>query len=226
MTGGRPVRDVVGVAIAVIVAGVCVRLGMWQLRRREERRAIVERLLAVRALPPVEVATAQIPADSVRDRRVHLRGTFDYSRERVWPGRSYQDVPGVALITPLRLPDGSGVLVDRGFAPAADAWHVRFDLFRDPDSADVAGLALPAPRGRGDVDPARLGDSFPYPVARWVVLELEHQGQGSPRVFRWRAEPLDLGPHLLYAIQWFSFATITIVGTFFLLRRTAGERHS
>jgi surfeit locus 1 family protein len=102
--------------------------------------------------------------------------------------------------------------------------HVRLELFREPDTAEVIGLALPAPRGRGDVDPRRLADSLPYAVAPWVVLELAQPGQASPRIFRWQPDPLDNGPHLLYAIQWFSFATIAIVGTFFLVRRNLAER--
>ena len=35
----------------------------------------------------------------------------------------------------------------------------------------------------------------------------------------------DEGPHLAYAIQWFSFALIGLVGYFFLLRRAARRSH-
>lgn len=217
----------VGLAIALGAAGVCVRLGIWQLHRLAERRARNAVVQAARDLPPVEITSAHIAPDSIHNRRVHVRGVYDFARERTWPGRSFEEVPGVALLTPLKLPDGSAVFVDRGFAPAPDAMHVRNQQdYREPppDSADVTGLALTAPRGRGDVDPSRLTDSLPYPVAPWVVLELARKGEVSPRVFRWQPEPLDNGPHLLYAIQWFSFATIALVGTFFLVRKTRAER--
>ena len=35
----------------------------------------------------------------------------------------------------------------------------------------------------------------------------------------------DEGPHLAYAIQWFSFALIGLVGYFFLIRRAARRSH-
>jgi len=219
-------RDVIGLVIALGVAGTCVRLGLWQLQRLQQRRANVALIRAARALPPVEVTSARVSPDAVRDRRVHLNGRYDFSHERVWPGRAFEEVPGVALLTPLRLPDGSAVFVDRGFAPAPDAMHVRKEDFREPDSADVTGLALRAPRGRGDVDPAQLTDSIPYPLASWVVLQVAQPGTASPRIFRWTPDPLDYGPHLLYAIQWFSFATIVIVGTLFLVRRTVLDRQT
>jgi len=46
----------------------------------------------------------------------------------------------VALITPLRLHDGSAVLVDRGWVPSPDAFHVDHRLYREPDTALVTGV--------------------------------------------------------------------------------------
>jgi len=40
---------------------------------------------------------------------------------------------------------------------------------------------------------------------------------------RWRTPALDNGPHLSYAIQWFSFAVIAVVGTILLLKKQARE---
>jgi surfeit locus 1 family protein len=130
----------------------------------------------------------------------------------------------VALLTPLRLPDSSVVFVDRGFVPSPDARHVNQATWREPDTADVVGLGLAAPRDRGDVNPAALADSLPYPVLPFVVqlVPADSRGTGSTPL-RWRALAPDNGPHLSYAIQWFSFAVIVLVGTVFLLRRQAIE---
>src|SRR2546426_4158244 len=48
--------------------------------------------------------------------RLVARGVYDYAHERLWHGRSYEGVPGVDLVTPLRLAGGAAVLVDRGWA--------------------------------------------------------------------------------------------------------------
>jgi cytochrome oxidase assembly protein ShyY1 len=112
----------------------------------------------------------------------------------------------------LRLPDDAVVLVDRGWVPSPDAFHVDETLYRESDSAMIEGIALIPPRGRGDVKPAS-GGYLPF------VIQLEQPAppeRGLPR--RWPAPALDNGPHLAYAIQWFSFATIALVGTAALLR--------
>ena len=197
--------------VAILVATVCVRLGRWQLNRLTQRRARNSVLAARLALPPLTVRR-DIGADSARQRRVVAHGVYDFSAERAWPGRSFQGTPGVALITPLRLADGSVVLVDRGWVPSPDAFHVDHALYREPDTATVTGIALIPPRGRGDVDVAGF---LPF------VIQLETPepppNRGLPR--RWPPPAFDDGPHLSYAIQWFSFALIALVGTAVLIRK-------
>jgi len=192
-----------------VVAAGCVRLGIWQLDRLSQRRARNAVLAARLALPPLPVRR-DVTADSARQRRVVAQGVYDFSAERTWPGRSFQGTPGVALVTPLRLADGSAVLVDRGWVPSPDAFHVDHGLYREPDTATVTGIALIPPRGRGDVAVAGF---LPFVIQ----LESPDPTAGLPR--RWPPPALDNGPHLAYAIQWFSFALIALVGTAVLLRK-------
>jgi len=197
-----------GVA-AILVATVCVFLGRWQLDRLAQRRARNAVVAARLALPPLPVGR-DILADSARQRRVVAQGVYDFSAERTWPGRSFQGTPGVALVTPLRLADGSAVLVDRGWAPSPDAFHVDHTLYREPDTATVTGIALIPPRGRGDV---AVTGFLPFVIQ----LESADPARGLPR--RWPSPTFDDGPHLSYAIQWFSFAVIALVGTAVLIRK-------
>ena len=207
-------RDLGAAVAALVIAAVCVRLGVWQLDRLAQRRARNAQLAARLALPPLEVRGLGISADSARQRRVVARGVYDFAHERVWPGRSFEGTPGVALVTPLRLPGGAAVLVDRGWVPSPDAFHVDQAAYREADSATVEGLALVPPRGRGDVDPAGF---LPFVIQQ----EAPVAARGLPR--RWPPPAMDNGPHLSYAIQWFSFAVIVLVGTAALLRRTASR---
>jgi surfeit locus 1 family protein len=201
-------RDLTLVVGALLVAAVCVRLGIWQLHRLSQRKARNAATAARLALPALLLRRG-LSADSARQRRVAGKGVYDFAAERTWPGRSFDGTPGVALITPLRLPDGAAVLVDRGWVPSPDAYHVDESRYREPDTATVTGIALIPPRGRGDVDPAGY---LPFVVQ----LETPDPARGLPR--RWPAPALDDGPHLSYAIQWFSFALIALVGTAALVR--------
>jgi surfeit locus 1 family protein len=221
-------RDRAALAGALLIAAACVRLGVWQLDRLRQRRARNAHVLATRSRPPIPVA-GSLSTDSARDRRLFARGAYDYARERLWHGRSYEGVPGVDLVTPLRLPDGTAVLVDRGWAPSPDGYHVDQGAYREGDSAEVLGIGVTAPRAPGDVDPAALRDSLPYPLLLFVIQELPNAPSSptSPnlhqRPARWPAPELSDGPHLSYAIQWFSFAVIIVVGSFALAKKRAVE---
>jgi len=215
-------RDVAGLLVALAVAALCAGAGVWQLdrlRQRRERNAVSR---AAFGLPLLEV-TGAITLDSARGRRLHARGVYDYAKERLWRPRPYEGVPGVALITPVRLADGSAVLVDRGWAPSPDAYHVDQRAYREPDSADVVGIGIGAPRARGDVDPVKLRDSMPYPLLPFVIQLLPPSTSlhrpPPPGPIRSPPPELSDGPHLSYAIQWFSFAVIIVVGSVALVRK-------
>ena len=215
-------RDLLGVGLALVVAATCVRLGFWQLARLHQRQARNASARAGWALPPLELG-GTTPLDSVRNRRVHVRGVYDFDHERLWRPHMLEEAPGVDLVTPLRLADGVAVLVDRGWVASADAYHVDERAYREPEAADVVGLALAAPRTRGDVDPARLKDSLPYALLPFVVQQLPDSVAAAPAGSPRRLPPPELtnGPHLSYVIQWFSFAVIIVVGSIALFRKAA-----
>ncbi len=202
-------RDITLAIIAGLLAALCISAGVWQLGRLEQRRARNAVLKARLALPPLEVRPG-LGADSARWRRVVATGVYDFSAERTWPGRSFEGTPGVALITPLRLTDGSAVLVDRGWVYSPDAFHVDHNTYREPATATVTGIALVPPRGRGDVDVAGF---LPF------VIQVVGRDPASGLPRRWPAPVFDNGPHLSYAIQWFSFALIALVGTAVMIRK-------
>ena len=194
-------RDILGAVFAIAIAGVCIRLGFWQLDRLGQRRARNAIAAARLALPPLEVGRGTT-ADSARQRRLVARGVYDFGHEQISPLKSFDGTPGVALVTPLRLYDGSVVLVDRGWVPSPDARHIDPSFYREADTAIVEGIG-----------------SEGYDVAAFVLRET---GTAAPRGLprRWPTPSLDDGPHLSYAIQWFSFAVIIVVGTGALLRKT------
>ena len=126
--------------------------------------------------------------------------------------------PGNHVLTPLPLCDGTAVIVDRGWVPletttppvtgaaAAPAGRV---TVTGPRAAARPGLR---PRGGvpRDCDPhrPRPRSDLPYrllPV--YVLLQSQAPAQAS-RDYLVTPPGFDDGPHLSYAVQWFSFATI------------------
>jgi len=214
-----------GLLVGLTVALVCGRLGVWQLARRAERRALNATLEARLAQPPVllEAGTPflHVPPDSLRFRRAHAVGRLDFAGEVIEIAHSFQGAPGVHVLTPLRLADGAGVLVDRGWTYAADGMTVDPGALREPDSTVVDGM-FGLPSGRFGVGPDTLRVGYPLLP---VVLRRTSPSPGTPQALRAVPPPaLDDGPHLSYALQWFSFATIALVGGALLARQDARAR--
>ena len=155
--------------------------------------------------------------------------------------RSFDGAPGSWVLTPLLLDDGTSLVVNRGWIPNSGQFHEVPDGSRAPDGpVEVEGLVRAAEtRGRfgsQDPDEGRLTDLARADVARIgaqldvevLPFYLQMLGQvpspsGSDQPRPVPAPTLDEGPHLGYAVQWFIFTTVAVVGYPLILRRRAGE---
>jgi surfeit locus 1 family protein len=236
-------RRYASLIIGAVVALVCIRLGVWQVSRLRQRLAFRARVEARMRRPAFELtARSALPVvtfsspDSLAYNPGIARGVFDFTRQMVLMGRTVDEVPAVYVVTPLHLFAGAAVLVERGWVPSPDAYTVNLDSLAEPDTAEVRGVLLtvnaaqpPATRDTTwpvhitSDDPSRLAESFPYPVLPWVLRRTEAPA-GAPAALRSIPAPvIDKGPHLSYAIQWFSFAVIAVVGSIVLYRKTRSE---
>ena len=219
------------VAFALISAAVFVRLGFWQLSRRQERRA--RNALVSARLDSTPVSVASLPRDTAlaRFRRVRVTGVPDYEHELVWAARTHKGSPGVNLLTPVRLPGSdTAILLNRGWVYSGDGATVDLAKWRDRDSTFIGYVEeLPSVAGASYTDRptviARLSHdvvakALPYPVAPVYVIVLSDSAIAADRIARLSAPPLDEGPHLSYAFQWFAFATVALVGVVIVLRQS------
>src|SRR5258706_60474 len=93
----------------------CIRLGVWQLARMHEKHVLHAAQRARLAEPPIEVEGALPRVGPGAGRRVHLRGRWERSVHVLLSGRTHLGAAGVSLVTPVRLPSGEAVLVERGW---------------------------------------------------------------------------------------------------------------
>jgi surfeit locus 1 family protein len=228
-----------------LAAAVCVRLGFWQVSRLHQRQTVRAMVEARQRRPVFEVtgrtafrAIMLEGEDAMAYRPAAAQGVFDFSRQVVVVARTVDDIPAVYVVTPLRLAEGPAILVERGWVPSPDAYSVPLDSLPEPDSARVAGLLLRITAIRDftvpdstwplrvpSADPEKLAGRYPYRLLPWV---LRRSGADSPVPPALRPIPIpviDNGPHLSYAIQWFAFATIALVGSavLFLREKRAGK---
>ena len=137
-----------GVAVTTLVCLICIAilcgLGVWQLQRKVWKENLIatmnERLNA--APQPLPSVWGGITQASDEFRRVEFTAEFLPGQEALVytagsPLRSDVKGPGYWVFAPARLPDGSIVVVDRGFVPL--------------DRKDVATRAAGVPKSTVDI---------------------------------------------------------------------------
>jgi cytochrome oxidase assembly protein ShyY1 len=241
------VRHVLVVALVVTM----VLLGLWQLRRLDDKReykALVEArqeapVADVEDVVPVDAAVGSTEVDDVLYRTVRATGTYQGDDTVVVENRTLNGASGAWVLTPLRLTDGRAVVVNRGFLG-----YDRDGEIVPPEppggSVTVEGLVYPSQkRGRiGPTDPAagrldvlarvdldRYADQLDYPLLpAYVQLVTSDPAEAAgaadgPELVALGPPHPDEGPHLGYAVQWFIFTTIAAGGYLLLLRKVAIE---
>ncbi len=226
-------------AVVIILLGL-LRLGFWQLDRLEQRRA-TNALIASRLNElPLELRGQPIDAAANEYRPVVVTGQYDHSQEVVLRNRSRAGVPGMDILTPLRITNSDqSILINRGWVPLAQAEAAARTQFAIAGPVTVTGIVRqpvsqvsswgPQDQRRDGQrldawfrpDVARIAEQIPYPLLPFYVEQLPVAGAPDLPHPQPNLELSD-GPHLSYALQWFAFATILVCGyAAFVVTRSA-----
>jgi cytochrome oxidase assembly protein ShyY1 len=239
----RPKWILSHVLIALLVV-VMINLGFWQIRRLHERQASNHRIEANASLPMAPVDELSHPGDPYSNangnayRKVTVTGEYDATNEIIVRSRSLDGRPGVWVATPLMLADGNAVMVVRGFLPTPGVLDAVPENAKPPtgpvtvtgsiQETQTRGLFGPTDPSTGRltdmarVDVERMQKQLPYTVLPvWVQLETQQPPQSGPEPELLKQPVLTDGPHLSYAVQWFIFSLIAILGYPMILRRSA-----
>jgi cytochrome oxidase assembly protein ShyY1 len=232
--------------LVLVLVVIMILAGFWQLRRYGERRDLNRTVAERQAAAPIELSTA-VPVGAGLDsssvdgatwRRVEVTGRYDTAHEVMVRNRTQDGRPGVWIVTPLRLDDGTSVAVNRGFVPAPSVPdEVPEEAAAPSGEVTVTGL-LQRTEERGwfgptdpeegtldvlsRVDLDRLQQQVPddlYPV--WVLLQEQAPPAGAVPIPVTPPEPFSETQNLSYAFQWFAFTVIALVGYPMILRRQA-----
>lgn len=239
----RKPKWLAGHVIVVVAVIVFVGMGFWQLRRLGDRQDFNSLLMnrATNAEVTLDDALMQFgPAeDGLELRNVVMSGQYRSSEEVILLAQSYNGLSGHHVLTPLDLGDGRAIIVDRGWVPI-DLDQPGMAEFAVPDGrVDVYGV-LRKSDARGSsrvvvssggvitqtlrVDLDRLatqvsGELLPVYVQ---LLKQNPAPAGDYPALVPLPQPTE-GPHRGYAVQWFLFAAVTVVGYPILLWRTAED---
>ncbi|MFM2341697.1 MAG: hypothetical protein RLZZ592_1350 [Pseudomonadota bacterium] len=238
-----------GLAIlaALLMIALTARLGLWQLDRAQQKQALQAQLqdrdrLAVLDAAALARTPAQVP-DQVQ-RRVRLQGRWVPQATVFLDNRPMAGQVGFLVLTPLRLDDGSAVLVQRGWVPRHRLQRDLLPTVLTPDGpirlharviaqpSRLRELGPPAPAGliRQNLDLATAARETGLALRPLALLQLDGPGQptGTDGLRRdWPAPDFGIERHHGYAAQWFALSALGagLLLWFGLLRPRLSSRH-
>ncbi len=224
--------------LVVVLAALCVRLGIWQFDRLAQRKADNAQTAANLAARPVPVDTLVAPGGQVpatdQWRRVTATGWYDARNDIVVRFSFRPAGRGVDVLTPLVTADGTAVLIDRGWmagdaitpaqVPAPASGTVTVTGWLQPDSGDDASATRPVDGQVRAVSSGQLAPLLDRPVLPGYVTLTSEIPQAAAELAP--AQPPDLGngPHFFYGLQWLFFAGLAVFGWFYFAYAEAHPR--
>ncbi|HVW68851.1 MAG TPA: SURF1 family protein, partial [Steroidobacteraceae bacterium] len=223
---------------AVLLCGVFVKLGTWQVERRAWKLALIARVEQRVHAPPVAAPPParwpRLTAANSEYLRVRATGTFLNEAETLVQATTELGA-GFWVMTPLQLADGSIVLVNRGFVPPERRDPAAHGVREAEPAASVTGLLRMSEPGGGFLrhnDPAanrwysrdvqaiaRARGLAAGSVAPYFIDAEKPPGngdEGSPvpglTVIAFH------NSHLVYAITWYTLALMVIGAGWIVMR--------
>lgn len=238
----RP-RWLVTHVVAALLAVLLVNLGLWQLRRLDQRQDLNRRLDERAAAATVDIGTDPWPAGAegpdaaqLEFRTATASGRYRADEEVLVRSRSLDGAPGAWVLTPLVLDDGRALVVNRGWIPASGPPTLPPGAEAPSGRVEVEGLLM-ASQIRGSFGPrdpaegrlptlaradlARLGAQVDEPLHPFYLQLRTQAPPGNELPVLLPPPERGEGPHLGYAFQWFTFALLGVGAYLLLLRRTA-----
>jgi surfeit locus 1 family protein len=230
-------------AAAMLTMAVTARLGWWQLDRAAQKEALqmaIESAAAAPTLPADALPASEADAQRQRYRRITLRGTWLPRHTVYLDNRQMGGRPGFFVLTPLKLPHGDAIVVQRGWLPRDMADRSRIAPYSTPEGEVVVqGRIAPWPSRlaslgadaagpiRQNLDFADYATSTQLALRPGAVAELAQPGNAGDGLLRdWPLPAVDVAKHYGYAAQWFAFCALTagLYVWFQLIRPRRGAR--
>ncbi len=230
-------RWLTALAIAAFFAVSCFYLGQWQWHRHEDKAARAQRINSHYFASPVPLSAAMPRPDASLPRAeewtlVRAIGRYAPQSPMLVRNRPNNGVFGYEVTVPLELPDGTSLLIDRGWIPNGQSAADPSEVPATPSgSITVTGwLRLGEPSLGRQMPKGRLA-SINLAEARaqtgsalygaYLILRTETgpPGEHIARPQALASPDTGEGPHLAYALQWWFAAPVGFVLIFVGARR-------
>jgi surfeit locus 1 family protein len=214
--------------ITLLLLPLLLTLGFWQLDRARQKAELQSAFAERFGQPPTALAEVDPSDPNNRYRHVVASGQYDNAHQLLLDNQVHDGQPGYHVLTPLRLQDGTAILINRGWLPLGASRRELPDVAVTVEPIIIAGwLAQPANPGvrLGDgsgvdmrwprvipyVDYSRLAALLGYPLQPVAILLEPGASAGYRR--DWQPRFGGIGPerHQGYAVQWFALAVTLLI---------------
>jgi len=206
-------------------------LGVWQINRGYEKREL-ENTFSFQQSYPVEEITYNLDSKVNLYRNISIKGRFlqnlFYLDNKIYDGK-----PGVVVLSPFELEDGSAIIVSRGWVEMQDRQN--FMKIETPNEImSIVGTLRPPSSGLtlSNDTTLKLDDNF-FLIQSLAIKEMEEivginfmpfvleLSDLSPAAFMSIWKPINLSSyrHFGYAAQWFGLSLVIVLGVFVYLYR-------
>jgi len=202
-------------AIMLMLLGVLVGLGYWQVERLAWKTKLLAAIDAHMAAPPVPMPELLGDRIDWQYRRVTLAGSFDYTHEFLVQPRTLDGKPGYHMVVPFKRASGGTVLVNRGWvsddtikqALRPQGLMQIEGVLQYPDKTTFTPDNAPAANSWFWIDTAAMGDAAGVKDVPQAVVTIAESAPGTyPVAGKLRLEFRN--DHKQYAIFWFSMAGV------------------
>lgn len=224
-----------GVLVTVLIV-TFVQLGQWQLRRLDERRDRNETVSAHENEPvrPYQEVMGDTIEDDDQWYRVTATGVFQPAQFQV-RYRSLDGAYGSEVVGVLATDRGDLLLVNRGFLtrqpghpdgemPAVMSGTVTVTGFVRRNERGDENAMVPHENQVRLISSEALGEALDAPLLNGYVSLIESNPTDTSGLTPLPKPDLDEGSHFSYALQWFSFSLIAVVGLVVLIRADIRDR--
>ncbi|MFZ0257611.1 MAG: SURF1 family protein [Gammaproteobacteria bacterium] len=229
--------------LALFLLGLLIFLGLWQLERGAEKQRTVDEFALRTQDLPVRIDENWQSAEGLRFRSVSSEGRYDAGHQYLLDNRTYHGRAGYHVLTPLRISEETGVLVNRGWVTGGARREQLPEVAAPRGETIVQGMVAIPSQNAFLVGPAGYeSGGWPRVVQRVELATMERQlgysllpyvvqlDAANPHGFVREWQPyVGISPerHRAYAFQWFSLALALVVIYFLVntrrLARNDGE---
>ncbi|MET3172734.1 UNVERIFIED_ORG: cytochrome oxidase assembly protein ShyY1 [Arthrobacter sp. UYCu721] len=224
--------------LAAFFAAACAGLSKWQMDRRTQAVAEINRIQQNYDNAPVPFQAArqyfEAADPEAKWTTVSITGQYLVQDQRIVRNRPNNSAPGYEVLVPFRLVSGETIVVNRGWLPIGNARSGYPDDIPDPPAGNVQAVVRIKPSepeldGRSAPD-GQLPSIALSSYARQLQYPLLTGSYGlmaaespSPAVAPQQllAPSGQEGSNLSYALQWLTFGILAFVGFGYTARQQA-----